>query len=85
MIHGRKLVTAALPSSLPSRPVAALAWFGLIGLALATALILLSRLPPRGMPDFPADQAMLTECGTCHRPFHPSLLSRASWAALMAN
>jgi len=85
MIHGRKLVAAALPSPLPSRPVAALAWFGLIGLALATALILLSRLPPRGMPDFPADQAMLTECGACHRPFHPSLLPRASWAALMAN
>ena len=85
MIHGRKLVAAPLPNPLPSRPAAALAWFGLLGLALATALILLSRLPPRGMAEFPADQAMLTECGACHRPFHPSLLPRASWAALMAN
>ncbi len=84
MIHGRKLV-AAPPNPLASRPVAVLAWFGLIGLALATVLILLARLPPRGMPDIPADQAMLTECGACHRPFHPSLLPRASWAALMAN
>jgi hypothetical protein len=85
MIDGQKLVAAALPNPLPSRPAAALAWCGLIGLTLATAGFLLSRLPPLGMPDIPADQAMLEECGACHRPFHPSLLPRASWVALMAN
>ena len=31
----------------------------------------------------PVDQAWVAECGGCHQPFHPSLLPRASWAALM--
>jgi Dihaem cytochrome c len=30
------------------------------------------------------DQVWANECGSCHYAFHPSLLPRASWAALMA-
>jgi hypothetical protein len=44
----------------------------------------LSRLPPAGLPAMPANPMFAQECGACHRPFHPSLLPRASWAAVMA-
>ena len=85
MIDGRKPGANAASHATPGRPLAGFGLFALLGVVLATALLLLSRLPPLGMPAIPADRAMLTECGSCHRPFHPSLLPRASWARLMAD
>jgi cytochrome b len=85
MIDGRKPVPGSTPAPAPARALPALGWLAGLGGTLAVGLWLLSRLPAFGMPDIPPDKAMLTECGACHRPFHPSLLPRAAWARLMAN
>ena len=42
-------------------------------------------MPPLGVPAMIPDQVWAKECGACHYAFHPSLLPRASWAALMAD
>lgn len=87
MIDGRKPATPAedrLPQT-ASRPAAASFWFVLIGGAITVGLVGLSRLPPLGLPTMPANPVMVEECGACHHTFHPSLLPRASWAAMMAN
>ena len=85
MIDGRKPGADPASHAAPGRPLAGFGLFVLLGVILAAALLLLSRLPPLGMPAIPADRAMLSECGSCHRPFHPSLLPRAAWARLMAD
>jgi cytochrome b len=85
MIDGRKPGADPASYAAPGRPIAGFVLFALLGVFLAAALFLLSRLPPLGMPAIPADRAMLSECGACHRPFHPSLLPRAAWARLMAD
>jgi len=86
MITGWKRVPAQLqvtPARPPRVPAAAL---GLAALFVPTvvALILLSRLSPLGVPAMAGDRVWATECGACHYAFHPSLLPRVSWAALMA-
>ena len=87
MITGRKPIPAEapLPRPRPARPVKATLWLLLTAMSAAAGIALLSRLPPVGIPVLPPNQAMLTECGDCHHPFHPSLLPRASWARLMAS
>ncbi len=86
MVTGSKPMpaNAPLPRPRPARPVTATSWLVLTATSAAALIALLSRLPPVGIPVLPANQAMLTECGDCHHPFHPSLLPRASWARLMA-
>ena len=68
----------------PARPILATVLLagagGIIGMGLALA----GRLPPLGVPSMPVNSAYQSECGSCHWPFHPSLLPRASWATLMA-
>jgi hypothetical protein len=66
-----------------ARPAAAAACLAAFTVGSVVALALLSRLPPLGIPAMPMDQAWAAECGDCHQAFHPSLLPRASWAALM--
>jgi cytochrome b len=85
MIDGRKPGATAGPSMPSARPWTALAWLAPIALGSAAALTWLSQLPALGLPTIPTDRAMLTECGSCHAPFHPSLLPRVAWAKLMAN
>jgi cytochrome b len=87
MITGRKPVpaNAPLPRPRPARPVTAALWLALTAVSAAAGIALLSRLPPVGIPILPPNETMLTECGDCHHPFHPSLLPRASWARLMAS
>ncbi len=68
-----------------ARPAAALACLAAFTVVSVVALAVLSRLPPLGMPAMPMDRAWAAECGDCHQPFHPSLLPRASWAALMGD
>jgi cytochrome b len=41
-------------------------------------------LPFRG-PELPQNEAWSGECGGCHLAFHPSLLPRRSWTALLAD
>lgn len=50
--------------------------------AIVTAL--LWRMPPAGVPVAALDQTYVRECGDCHVPFHPSLRSGKTWAAIMA-
>ena len=87
MITGRKPLPAdaPLPRPRPARPVMAASWLMLTAMSATAGIALLARLPPAGIPVLPPNQAMLTECGDCHHPFHPSLLPRASWARLMAS
>src|SRR5581483_4952137 len=86
MITGWKPIAASLPAPEPrsARPIAAALALAVIALPAAAVLAALSRFPPTGLPILPADPTYAQECGACHRPFHPSLLPRASWAALMA-
>jgi cytochrome b len=87
MVTGRKPLpaNAPLPRPRPARPVMAASWLALTVVSAAAAIALLSRLPPVGIPHLPPNKLMLSECGDCHHPFHPSLLPRASWARLMAH
>ncbi len=87
MIDGQKPISDATSVTPPrsSRPFRAILWLTAIGASVAIVLVFLSRVPPLGVPAMPANQAMLDECGACHRTFHPSLLPRASWAKIMAN
>jgi cytochrome b len=85
MIDGRKAAPAIPLSPHPARSWAALAWLVVLALPLSVTLLVLSRMPPLGMPQIPVGRAMLAECGSCHHPFHPSLLPRAAWERLMAS
>ena len=87
MITGWKRVPAQLPVRElrpPRIPAAVLAFAALFAPAVA-ALILLARMPPLGVPAMTPDPVWAKECGACHYAFHPSLLPRSSWAALMAD
>jgi hypothetical protein len=75
--------TAAPEHARIARPAIALACLAAFAASAALVIGWLSRLPPLGIPVMPVDQAWAAECGGCHQPFHPSLLPRASWAALM--
>ena len=68
-----------------ARPWAAAAVLAAFGAVAGIILFQLARLPALGIPAMPVDQAWAAECGSCHQPFHPSLLPRSSWASLMAN
>lgn len=68
-----------------AHPLRALAWLGGFAVAAGLVLTLLGRIPPFGIPTMTVDETWATECGDCHKPYHPSLLPRASWRALMAD
>ncbi|MBI2719292.1 MAG: cytochrome b/b6 domain-containing protein [Rhizobiales bacterium] len=73
------------PAPRPARPLAAAFILSAIAVAAAPAALALLRLPARGVPSAPLNLAYATECGACHNAFHPSLLPRQSWAAIMAH
>lgn len=75
----------SVPAPKPARPVAALATLGVFALAAGSVLALLDRLPPAGIPAMLPDETVSAECGACHWAYHPSLLPRSSWAALLAD
>ncbi len=74
-----------VPAPRPARPWrAATALAGLV-IPVAAGLLWLSSLPGPRVPVAEAPNAAhAKECGACHEPYHPSLLPRASWAAMMA-
>jgi hypothetical protein len=74
-----------VPAPKPARPVAALVTLGVFALAAGSVLALLDRLPPAGIPAMLPDETVSAECGACHWAYHPSLLPRSSWAALLAD
>jgi len=85
MVDGHKRTHERPSAPVSARPGTALLWLAGLGGVAALGLLALSYLPALGMPAIPASQAMVSECGSCHRPFHPSLLPRAAWAALMGD
>jgi cytochrome b len=72
-----------VPAPKPARPVAAAAMLGVFALVAASALAWLERLPPAGIPAMVPNETVSAECGACHWAYHPSLLPRGSWAALL--
>jgi len=95
-LTGEKLVRAmitglkAVPKDTPSlqhrkaRPIAAsiviLIFVGLAG----SMLWAFSTMPPSGLINLPSNDVYESECGDCHKPFHPSLLPIDSWKQMMA-
>ena len=74
-----------VPAPRPARPWHAAAALSGFIIPVAAALFWLSSLPmPRGPVAEAPNAAHAKECGACHEPYHPSLLPRASWAAMMA-
>jgi cytochrome b len=85
MVTGWKRLPALLqvPPARPPRIPAAMLSLAALFVPAAIALILLSSQPPLGVPAMTRNQVWAKECSACHYAFHPSLLPRASWAALM--
>jgi cytochrome b len=87
----RGMITGDLP--LPAdaigfdsvRPQLRAAVIAVIGLALflGFASYVLLRLPPLGTKVVAVNTAYENECSSCHAAFHPSLLPKASWMAIM--
>lgn len=69
----------------PAQPGRAMAVIAIVAAALSAVAAGLLSLPARGVPVFEPHQAFQTECSACHMLYHPSLLPRASWAAMMAD
>ncbi len=86
MIDGRKPIGAGeAGAARRSRPATAIAWLAALAIAGGALLAFLSSRPALGVPDMPPNAAFAEECGACHNVFHPSLLPRASWTAIMAD
>jgi cytochrome b len=86
MITGRKALPQGVPLSGLRRPrwrAALASWTIVIGVGALT-LVLLGRLPPKGIPATATNAAYARECGACHLAYHPSLLPAASWQALLS-
>ena len=87
MISGLKKVPAGTPE-MPHRQAKPLAATVVIGAFVALAgsmLWVFSTMPPSGLLTMPANDTYESECGDCHLPFHPSLLSSDSWLQMLAN
>jgi cytochrome b len=85
MITGCKELPAGAPLPALRRPrwrAALASWAIVIGVGALT-LVLLGRLPPKGIPATADNAAYARECGACHSAYHPSLLPAASWQAVM--
>jgi cytochrome b len=88
----RGMVTGDLPLPRSVRPVlereaqprTALFVGAMMTAILVPAAVWMLRQPSLGVPSIPRLDAYEQECGDCHNAFHPSLLPRDSWSALMA-
>jgi hypothetical protein len=85
MISGWMPIPAGfeVASPRPARPLGALLAIALTGVVAGGELFSLARLPPLGIPTMTMNADYRAECGACHWSYHPSLLPRASWAAIM--
>jgi cytochrome b len=86
MVDGRKEVRPGDRASRPAaaRPALAVAIAASLFAACGALVWVYAARPALGVPVAPLDPAYQAECGACHDAYHPSLLPRASWAALMA-
>ena len=87
MISGLKKVPAGTPelSHRQARPLAAITVIAAFVALAGSVLWTFSTLPPSGLLALPANESYETECGDCHLPFHPSLLSSDSWKQMLEN
>ena len=86
MITGYKFIPAGTTLPALRRPrwrTALASWVVVVG-AGAVALILLGRLPPKGIPADATNATYARTCGACHAPYHPSVLPAASWQAVLS-
>lgn len=68
------------------RPVSAALTVIVLAGVVGAALVPLYAMPPLGVPaPVPTSGTYSKECSACHWAFHPSLLPRQSWKALMAS
>lgn len=87
MISGLKSVPKGTPETphRKAKPFAAIVVMGAF-LALAGSMLgAFSTMPPSGLLTLTPNDTYETECGDCHLPFHPSLLSSNSWKLMMAD
>ncbi len=86
MVHGRKERRPGdhAARTMRARPVAAVAITGMLLAASGTLVAVLAGRPRLGAPTAALDLTYKAECAACHIAYHPSLLPRASWTALMA-
>jgi cytochrome b len=86
MITGRKHLPAGalLPNPRPARQRAAAIATACASAAIISIGALASTVPASGLIAMPRQTAFQEECGECHEVYHPSLLPRASWSAMMA-
>jgi len=86
MITGLKRLPAERPRPTLRQPRWRTASIALaaLGVPILLALVWLSRLPPLGVPRTAIVPTYARECGACHWAFHPALLPRASWRAMLA-
>jgi len=87
MISGLKKVPADAPQipQRKSRPLAAIVVITAVLAPAGTMLWAFSTMPPSGLRTLEPNATYETECGDCHLPFHPSLLSVESWTHMIAN
>ncbi|MCR4378040.1 MAG: cytochrome b/b6 domain-containing protein [Rhodospirillales bacterium] len=87
MISGLKKVPAGTPELLhrQARPLAALTVIAAFVSLAGSMLWVFSTMPPSGLLTLPANKTYESECGDCHLPFHPSLLSSDSWKQMLEN
>jgi hypothetical protein len=85
MIDGRKEARRADIAAAPRRshPGLATAVVAILFVGIAPAIIVMTGWPAAGVPDRPLDKAYAQECGACHVAYHPSLLTAATWNAIM--
>lgn len=87
MIDGVKNIPDSIkpPSHRSARPLAAITAMAAFAMLAGSLLWAFSTMPPSGLTQMAMNDDFQSECGDCHEVYHPSLLPRASWAALMAN
>jgi cytochrome b len=86
MIDGKKELRETDLLSTERRACPRLAMLIAVALLIASAGSVWSLVakPGLGVPAAPLDPTYVKECAACHIAYHPSLLPRDSWAALMA-
>lgn len=87
MVTGRKARHAGdvTARSRHARPLAASAIVLTLAVATLAGWLAFAARPGLGVPTAPLDPLYAEECGACHMAYHPSLLPRASWSAMMAD
>ncbi|WP_205995635.1 cytochrome b/b6 domain-containing protein [Pseudolabrys sp. FHR47] len=86
MVDGRKEVRHGDHVSVRRRaqPFLAASIAAILFATTAVTIWTLSLRPGLGVPVAKVDPVYTKECGACHTAYHPSLLPRASWGALIA-